>query len=422
MISVDDQTIISPITFDRPVLVRWRNANIAAFAVGGLALSTWGPRLPALRAELKLDTGGIGLLLAGITAGSIAGLLASTPVLHRLGPRRALPGAMLMIALAVAMVGVGAGVLKSVPATAVGFVLAGFSIGGLDVMINVEGAAIERAAGRTLMPLMHAAWSAGAAIGSGIGAGAAALSINPAAQFTAEAVLIALIALAAAAAIPDGPRQEEEHTDAPKLSRSARFRVWLLGWTDWHLLMIGLVMLGAELGEGSANNWLTLAASDGHGQPAAIAALFFTAFAIGETTARVLGGPVVDRLGRVRTVQLTSVLGILGVSLFILVGNPVVMLVAVLLWAVGVSMGFPLGMSAAADSGPNPAARVSVVASIGYFANLAGPPAVGFLAQSTTLLTALWLLAVLFLVAAAAAGALRPRVRPAAGPALGQQG
>jgi hypothetical protein len=51
---------------------------------------------------------------------------------------------------------------------------------------------------------------------------------------------------------------------------------------------------------------------------------------------------------------------------------------------------------------------VSVVASIGYFANLAGPPAVGFLAQQTSLLTALWLVALLFLVAAAAAGALRP--------------
>ena len=45
-------------------------------------------------------------------------------------------------------------------------------------------------------------------------------------------------------------------------------------------------------------------------------------------------------------------------------------------------MGFPLGMSAAADSGPNPAAQVSVVASIGYLANLAGPPAIGFLSQS----------------------------------------
>jgi len=73
-------------------------------------------------------------------------------------------------------------------------------------------------------------------------------------------------------------------------------------------------------------------------------------------------------------------------------------------------MGFPLGMSAAAESGPDPAARISVVASIGYFANLAGPPVIGVLAESAGLLTALWLVVILFLVAFTAAGALRPRV------------
>jgi cyanate permease len=100
--------------------------------------------------------------------------------------------------------------------------------------------------------------------------------------------------------------------------------------------------------------------------------------------------------------------------LFIEAGNRWIVLLGVLLWAVGVSMGFPLGMSAAAESGPDPAARISVVASIGYFANLAGPPTIGALAQSAGLLSALWLLVALFAAAFAAAGALRPR--PAASP------
>jgi len=79
----------------------------------------------------------------------------------------------------------------------------------------------------------------------------------------------------------------------------------------------------------------------------------------------------------------------------------------VLLWAVGVSMGFPLGMSAAAESGgPNPAARVSVVASIGYFASLAGPPAIGWLAERTGLLGAFWLIVALMAAAFAASGAV----------------
>jgi hypothetical protein len=61
-------------------------------------------------------------------------------------------------------------------------------------------------------------------------------------------------------------------------------------------------------------------------------------------------------------------------------------------------------MSAAAESGPDPAARISVVASIGYFANLAGPPAIGALAASAGLLQSLWLFAALFVAAFAAAG------------------
>ncbi|AGL15978.1 MFS transporter [Actinoplanes sp. N902-109] len=396
---MNDQTI------SKAELSRWRNAIIAAFALGGLALSTWGPRLPDLRAELELNTGGIGVLLAGVTVGSVGGLLASTPLLAALGARRAITGAILTIAAAVVVVGAGAGWVHSTVLTAAGFTIAGFAIGSLDVIINVEGAAIERAAGRTLMPLMHAAWPAGAALGSGIGAACAALQISPATQFTAEAVLMAAAAPLLGRALPPGRRADADATG----EQTGNLRRWLHAWTDWRLLLIGLIMLGAELGEGSANNWLTLAAKDGHGQAAAVAALFFTVFAVGETAARVGGGPLVDRFGRAPMVRVTSALGVLGVALFILADHPALLLIGVLLWSVGVSMGFPLGMSAAAESGANPAARVAVVATIGYFANLAGPPALGFVAESTSLLTALWLVALFLGIASLIAGAVRPR-------------
>ena len=182
------------------------------------------------------------------------------------------------------------------------------------------------------------------------------------------------------------------------------------------LLLIGLVMLGVELGEGSANSWLTLAVRNNHGQTAAVAALFFT------TSPRPKGSPGSSPArsstasGACATIRLTTALGVIGIVAFILAGNRWIVLLGVVLWAVGVSMGFPLGMSAAAESGPDPAARISVVASIGYFANLAGPPAIGALAQSAGLLNSLWLIAALFVAAFAAAGALRPR-RPAPEPA-----
>jgi MFS family permease len=217
-----------------------------------------------------------------------------------------------------------------------------------------------------------------------------------------------------AAGIPAGERAPAEQ--APK-DRGAKLRQWLRGWLDLQLLLIGLVMLGVELGEGSANSWLTLAVRNNHGQSAAVAALFFTTFAAGEGLTRIFAGPVVDRLGRVLTIRLTTALGVIGIAAFILADNRWIVLLGVLLWAVGVSMGFPLGMSAAAESGPDPAARISVVASIGYFANLAGPPAIGALAQSAGLLNSLWLIAALFVAAFAAASSFRPR-QPAPEPAF----
>jgi MFS family permease len=393
----------------RSVLTRWRWTITAAFGLGGITVSAWGPRLPAIKAGLGIGTATIGLLLAGVTVGAILGLLASTPVLHRLGGRRAIGAALLLVAGAMTAMGVALFAV-SVPLLAVAFVLVGFGIGLLDVLINVEGAAVEQAVGRTVMPMMHAAWSIGAAAGSGIGAACAALDVSPSEQFIGEAVLIAA-AVAGAKGIPAGNRAEPA---PPRQERAAKFRQWLHGWLDWRLLLIGVVMLGAELGEGSANSWLTLAVRNDHGQAAAVAALFFTAFAVGEALTRILGGPIVDRIGRVMTIRVTAALGVIGVVLFINAGNLWIVLAGVLLWAVGVSMGFPLGMSAAAESGPDPAARVSVVASIGYFANLAGPPAIGLLAESAGLLRALWLIAALFVAAFAAAGSLRRRNNSAA--------
>jgi MFS family permease len=381
----------------------------AAFGLGGITISTWGPRLPAVKADLNVSTATLGLLLAGGTLGAILGLLASTPLLHRLGSRRAVAGAILLIAAALAVMGLAL-VVDSVPLIAIAFVITGAGMGTLDVLINVEGAAVERAAGRTLMPSMHAAWSIGAAVGSGIGAACAALGISPAAQFIGEAVLIAAAAFAVAPGIPRGERARADEARAEQArDRGAALRQWLRGWLNWRLLLIGVVMLGVELGEGSANSWLTLAVRNNHGQTAAVAALFFTAFATCEGLTRIFAGPVVDRLGRVRTIRLTTALGVIGIVMFILAGNRWIVLLGVVLWAVGVSMGFPLGMSAAAESGPDPVAQLSVVASIGYFANLAGPPVIGALAESAGLLNSLWLIAALFVAAFAVAGSLRPR-------------
>jgi cyanate permease len=98
------------------------------------------------------------------------------------------------------------------------------------------------------------------------------------------------------------------------------------------------------------------------------------------------------------------VLAVAGLALFVFGHWTPLAFVGVLLWGAGVSLGFPVGMSAGADEPAHAAARVSVIASIGYCAFLAGPPLIGFLGQQFTVLRALTAVAVLLAVAALLAG------------------
>ena len=89
------------------------------------------------------------------------------------------------------------------------------------------------------------------------------------------------------------------------------------------------------------------------------------------------------------------------------VGVPLAMLGS-LLWGLGASLGFPVGMSAAADDPVRAAARVSVASSIGYAAFLAGPPLIGFLAERFSPLRALLAVLGALTLGLLATGAARP--------------
>jgi len=99
-------------------------------------------------------------------------------------------------------------------------------------------------------------------------------------------------------------------------------------------------------------------------------------------------------------------MGILGIGLIIFVDNAFVAGISVILWGLGTSLGFPLTISAAGDTGPDPATRVSVVAASGYIAFLVGPPLLGFLGEHYGLRLAMLVVLSLMVVAALIAKAV----------------
>ena len=151
-------------------------------------------------------------------------------------------------------------------------------------------------------------------------------------------------------------------------------------WLEPRTLLIGLVVLGAALTEGSANDWVGLAVVDGFHQENAVGALTFGLFVTAMTGMRLLGTGLLDRYGRIAVLRLCALLSITGLLIFGLVPTLPLALVGVVLWGAGAALGFPVGMSAASDDPVRAAARVSVVSTIGYTAFLAGPPLLGLLA------------------------------------------
>jgi fucose permease len=192
---------------------------------------------------------------------------------------------------------------------------------------------------------------------------------------------------------------------------SSGWRSRLSVWTTPGTVLIGLIVLGMATAEGSANDWLALAMVDGHGLSNSAGAVVFFVFVTAMTVARVAGSPLLDRFGRVLMLRLSAAAAVVGLTLVIVAPAPWAAVVGVVLWGLGSALGFPVGLSAAADDSRHAAARVSAVATIGYVAFLAMPPLIGFLGEHLGLLNGLWVVLVLIVVAGVASGAAREQSR-----------
>jgi MFS family permease len=402
-----------------PELRRWRNAVFVIFALSGVLLASFAARLPAARDALDIDPGQVGLLIVCISIGAILGLVVAPAAGHLLGQRAGMAGAIVFGAVGLALSGLGATLWGNIAVTVVGLVMLGLGNGAVDVMMNVSGATVERRIGRTLMPMMHACFSIGTVAGALVGAGAAALNVPAWLHLAVVAAFLAVAAVVAVRFVPDRIELSDQEAQAqasiaePALSTGQRFRRSVVArvvvWRDVTLVMIGVVMLGMAFAEGSANDWIALASVDDHGTTKAAGALVLDVFLVAMTLGRMAGGPVVDRLGRVWAIRITAGLGVIGLLLFILGGQPAVFIAGAVLWGLGASLGFPLGMSAAADDERNATTRVAAVAMIGYLAFLGGPPFIGFLADHVGILHALFIVLALVVAAFLCAPALKPR-------------
>lgn len=389
---------------------RHRAALFATSTLTGVGIASWITRTPAVRDELGASIETMGIVLLGLSAGSMIGILGAGALVRRTGTRPlvlvggALPVLGMVLVALLAPAHVTAGVWA-------GLFCIGFGAGVAEIGLNVEAAAVERQLGRPVVPTLHACFSLGTVVGGAAGIGLTAIRTPVTTHLLLVAAAMAGLALFATGNLRPVPRPASESADA-------RDGVDRRGDTDVpvprprsvltvQVLLIAVVTLAMAFAEGAASDWLPLLLTTGHDAPEVTGSLVFTGFALAMLVGRSAGTPLVTRFGRAPIVRTCAAVGTVGVLLVVTAGSPVVTAIGAAVWGLGIALGFPLAISAAGDHPTDGDRRVSVVATAGYVAFLAGPPLLGFLGGHLGLQTAMLVPAGLLVVAVCIASATR---------------
>jgi predicted MFS family arabinose efflux permease len=375
-----------------------------AFIGSGFTMASWATRIPQVRDELGLNPSRLGLVLLAIAAGSIVSLVLAGQIVARFGSRRTVSAMAALLLVALSAVGIG--YPYGVAPVVAGLFFFGFANGAWDVAMNVQGAVVERRLGKAIMPRFHAGYSVGTVAGALVGAAAVALHLPVTAHLVVSAIMVGVVVMVAVRDF--APDETHPRTEGDGSGGGGGLRRTLATWREPRTLLIGAFVLAFAFAEGAGIDWISIAVIDGYGAPATVGTLAFAVFLTAMTVGRWFGPALLDRYGRVVVVRALAVISLVGLTLFVFGPSTATAFAGALLWGLGASLGFPVGMSAAADEQSMAPARVSVVASIGYCAFLGGPPLIGFLGDHLTVLRALTAVAVLLAVAAAVADSLRP--------------
>ncbi|GAB6899508.1 MFS transporter [Kineosporia succinea] len=357
---------------------RW--ALFALFFLPGVAIASWVTRTPAIRDALGATTQEMGFVLFGLSVGSMLAILSSGPLVLKFGARPLIAAGTTSIVVSLPVIALGAQLGEPLLVTA-GLFLFGAGVGGGEVAMNVEGAEVEKLTGRPFLPMLHGCFSLGTFVGALIGILFTTL------DFPVTWHLVIVTGLAAALfgwairVIPAGTGKSEGLSRTGDASVTSGLPAHRPPWKDTRLLLIGAIVLAMALAEGTANDWLPLLMVDGHGFDAGLGSAIYATFALSMTVGRFVGGRFIDRYGRGRVLMASAISATAGLALVSLADLQALAAAGVILWGLGASLGFPVALSAAGDSGPDSAARVTLVATVGYIAFLVGPPLLGFLGE-----------------------------------------
>ncbi|TWD75432.1 fucose permease [Kribbella amoyensis] len=347
-----------------------RVATWVYFALNGFAIGLWVVHIPNIEHAAGISHSTLGLLLLVLGGAAFAGMQVAGPLADRVGQRRLVPAAGVLLGLSL----FGPGLADSWWSLGLTLLVLGFANGSLDVGMNAHAVVVERAYPRPIMAAFHAMWSIGGAFAALIGAATLKAGVPTAVSMSACGVLLIVVSLATARFLieADEPAPAEvEETDEPRAKTPAKL-VWQLG----------ALAFGLMLAEGVANDWAALHFRDVLGTSTSTAAYAYGSFAVAMTIGRFATDRVAALIGPAAIVRYGAGLAAIGLTTVIVVPWIPVALVGWALFGLGLAGGVPQLFTAAGNLDTRASgALMARVVGLGYVGLLAGPAVIGGLAH-----------------------------------------
>jgi MFS family permease len=370
-------------------LRRTRALVTVFFFLDGFLFGNWVVCVPQIKAHVHASSGGLGVALLGISAGAVVTMVASGRLCARFGSAPMTLSAAALMSLAIML----PARVTSVALLAVALFVFGAGFGALNVAVNSTAVEITGRVGRPIMPSFHGAFSLGGLGGALVG-GALASVLSPVWHLTligASGLVVTAVAgpllLRSAPSATGEPAARAEQPGsvgggdlaAPRRTLASRPRVFVA--------VFGVIALCSSYGEGAMADWGALHLRDNLHTSVGLAAAGYASFSAAMVIGRLSGTWMLSRAGRTFVLAGGALLAAAGMLLAALVPVLAIAIVGFVLVGLGLANLFPAAIGqAGALTGPS---GVAVASTIGYFGLLAGPPAIGFLAERTGLPAAL---------------------------------
>jgi len=376
----------------KPSIVVWSTASATLFFARAFLFSTWVSRGPEVQELLGFNELEFGIFTMLYAVGGLLGIFFANYLVKRYGSR--LIAALGFSIGAASLMGIGLSVeLGMVLVSSLLLVSIGTPMAIEDFVGNYEGNAADRKSKRSIFPAIHGAYGVGMLGGAAVSGWAIDQGIGLAGHYFVTGLFVAAISVAAGVLLPSRPATTK--TSAKTNTKGQTKKVW----TEKRSLLIAIVGFSFIMAEMSAGTWVPIALT-GSGYSGSEAAIMFGIFWIAITAGRLVGGFIVDAIGRSMTILFSALLAASGISVFIaqdLINLP---LLGLILWGLGISMGFPMSVASMGDQEALAPARINMIITVVYISSITVGPALGALGEVAGLYVAFGIPLVFMLIAA----------------------